>query len=90
MESNQYGLLYMINIDIKYFGMVAETVQLESEIFEISKDLSVRELKLILVKKYPGLGIINYNVAMNLDLADDNEKISENCEIAILPPYAGG
>lgn len=79
-----------MEINIKYFGMAAEAVKTESEKIDLADGINTAEFKIILEKKYPSLSNINYNVALNFDVAGDEDVITEKCEIAILPPYAGG
>ena len=74
---------------IKYFGMTAEASGKEEE--ELSKHYSsIQELKEDLLFKYPGLVKMNFKIAANQTLIDDDYDLIGNEEIALLPPFAGG
>lgn len=48
-------------------------------------------LKQLLEQKYPRLRhLASYMVAVNNEYAEDDTNISENDEIAIIPPVSGG
>ncbi len=74
---------------IKYFGMTAEASGKEGE--ELLKHYSsIQELKEDLLNRYPELQNINFKIAANQTLIDDDYDLIGNEEIALLPPFAGG
>ncbi|MFQ5334746.1 MAG: MoaD/ThiS family protein [Flavobacteriales bacterium] len=80
----------MIEIRIKYFGMVAEACGTSSEAIELQDDITVKDLRLMLQKKYKAIGNVSYKVSVNQVLAHDNARIADTAEVALLPPFAGG
>jgi len=72
---------------LKYFGMVAETINKTEETFLFIKTLE--GLTVELEKKYPQLKSLNYKFAVNQTMAEE-AVLKENDEIALLPPFAGG
>lgn len=73
-------------LKLKYFGMIAEALNKESE------ELEIEALKVSDLIDYfkPQLKEINFKVAVNHSLVDANYKLKSNDEVALLPPFAGG
>ncbi|MBL4668870.1 MAG: MoaD/ThiS family protein [Flavobacteriales bacterium] len=78
-----------MTLKIKYFGMTAEASGKEGELLD-NKYSSVQILRKELLNKYPGLIKMNFKIAVNQHIVDDNCLLSGNEEIALLPPFAGG
>ena len=74
---------------IKYFGMTAEASGKEEETVD-SNYSSIPSLKEDLINKYPDLKNINFKIAINQTIVDDNHVLIGDEEIALLPPFAGG
>lgn len=78
-----------MTLKLKYFGMTAEASGKDEELLDNNYS-SVKELKADLLAKYPNLLEINFKVAVNQEIVNDDYKLSGNEEIALLPPFAGG
>jgi len=78
-----------VTLKLKYFGMTAEASGKDEELLDNNYS-SVKELKADLLAKYPNLLEINFKVAVNQEIVNDDYKLSGNEEIALLPPFAGG
>lgn len=79
-----------MKLDILYFGLVAEAVKATKEEFVVNTSITVDELQNLLIKKYTVLSNLSYKIAVNKELVNTNTLITEDSEIAILPPFAGG
>lgn len=77
-------------LEVKYFGMIAEELKLSSEEIELKKNSSVAFFKSELLKKYPALNKINFQIAVDKEIVNNEFMITKDCEIAVLPPFAGG
>ena len=77
-----------MTLNIKYFGMLAELTQCDSETLSFSNG-TVSDLLKTLFKKYPLLEEKEFQVAQNNVLVSENTEVL-NSEIALLPPFAGG
>jgi len=77
-----------MNLNIKYFGLLAEITQCSQETLEFSKT-SVSDLLVVLFKKYPALKEKDFQVAQNHTLVSRDSVLMES-EIALLPPFSGG
>ncbi len=79
----------MITINVKYFGMITETIGKSSEQLKIEVIDGVN-LKVFFENKYPQLKKMDYKIAINQQLTDILNEALNNVEVALLPPFAGG
>ncbi|MBL4663362.1 MAG: MoaD/ThiS family protein [Flavobacteriaceae bacterium] len=77
-----------MNLNIKYFGLLAEISGCSEETMEFSKT-TVSDLIETLFEKYPALKEKDFQVAQNLEITPKEMPITES-EIALLPPFSGG
>lgn len=77
-----------MTLTIKYFGLIAELTNLETEILEFS-GTTIFEVLEVLYSKYPNLKTKDFQVAQNQELVSVETKVT-GYEIALLPPFAGG
>ncbi len=77
-----------MQLNIKYFGMLAEITQCSEEDLEFSRS-SVTDLLDVLFEKYPNLETKDFQVAQNNAIVS-KETLVTNAEIALLPPFSGG
>lgn len=77
-----------MQLQIKYFGLLAEITNCHSETIEFSKTF-VSDLLEELYIKYPLLKQKDFKVAQNHEIVSNKSKIT-NTEIALLPPFSGG
>jgi molybdopterin synthase sulfur carrier subunit len=73
---------------ILLFGRLKEVVGLEEVELDSASDL--KEVKDLLFKTFPSLKKEVFTVAVNGKIAQENRKISEGDEIALIPPVSGG
>lgn len=79
-----------MKLNLKYFGMVAEALSKTEESLLFEEEQTVLSLKDFLELAYPKLKTIDYRVAVNQTIVGSDFKINGDCEIALLPPFAGG
>ncbi len=77
-----------MNLNIKYFGVLAEITKCSEETLSFSEG-TVGELLAVLQAKYPALGTKDFQVAHKQEIVTKDTKIT-NPEIALLPPFSGG
>jgi molybdopterin synthase sulfur carrier subunit len=70
------------------FGMLAEDIGNEAVEMNLPKDTD--SLRMVLLEKYPALVNRQFMVAVNQQKVDANIGLTNNDEIAIIPPFAGG
>jgi molybdopterin synthase sulfur carrier subunit len=79
----------MDQLQIKSFGMIADVVG-STYILENFNGGDVYLLKSILCEKFPRLRQLTFSIAVNQVISSDHTSISQNDEIALLPPFSGG
>ena len=77
-----------MQLNIKYFGLIAEITRCNEETLEFS-EATIADLIEVLINKYPGLNTKDFQIAQNKEIVSSNTKVSSE-EIAILPPFSGG
>lgn len=78
-----------MNVEVKYFGMIAEHIGIDTECFEF-KVVKEKNLRDYFNLKYPLIASMNYKIAINQEINDIILEGQKNAEIALLPPFAGG
>ncbi len=79
-------------ITIKYFGAVSDATQKKEEALYLESQWhTVDDLRQKLEKQYPNLEGFAYVIAVNQTVIGTGLlTLSENDELALLPPFAGG
>jgi len=75
---------------LKIFGKLTDIFTTDEYNFSLESIKSVAELKLMLEKEFPKLKETTYLVAVDGAKAENIQAISNESEIALLPPYSGG
>ena len=77
-----------VKIKVLCFGRISETVKTSCLIKEVS-DLNrlISELE----EEFPDIKKLKYQISVNRNIIKSRDyKFSENDEVALLPPFAGG
>ncbi len=78
-------------MEILCFGIVKEITGASHLQYPISGKSNVEDLKHWIIQQYPELGTLSSLVfAVNNEYAQANQIISEEDEVAIIPPVSGG
>jgi molybdopterin synthase sulfur carrier subunit len=77
-----------MQLNIKYFGLIAELTQCNEETLEFLNE-TIGDLKEVLFDKYPELKSKDFQVAQNQEIVS-NETLISGEELALLPPFSGG
>ncbi|MEY2924766.1 MAG: hypothetical protein RLZZ337_1314 [Bacteroidota bacterium] len=72
-----------------YFGQVAEIANRHSEELPI-EEMSIADFRIWLERKIPELTFVSYQISANQQLHCEAFMLTNDMEIAILPPFAGG
>jgi len=77
-------------IQVKYFGVIAEAAQRDSEQLKVEQ-MTLSQVLTDLATKY-NLGEYNFQIALNRKIVSNyyDQEIAEGDEIAFLPPFSGG
>jgi len=79
-----------MKLNILYFGLIAEALKKNKEVILMEREILVDDFKKSLIKKYPILHKLKYQIAINQKIAKKETIINQDSEIALLPPFAGG
>ena len=77
-----------MKVNIKVFGQLRDIIPCNDIIVTNLKDTN--ELINELNQMYPGLKAINYAIAVDKKIINENTIINEHSIIALLPPFSGG
>lgn len=80
-------------MEILLFGITREIAGSSKISFqpETGTELTVATLKNQLISKYPALSkLSSLAIAVNSEYADDNRQLTNEMEIALIPPVSGG
>ena len=76
--------------EIRFFGMIAEKLNLQNEEISLDTDISdLQDLKKSIIAKYPSLEGMTFTIAVD-GVLTNAIRDKEIKTIAILPPFAGG
>ncbi len=76
---------------IRAFGITREILNERELILELPQGATVADLKRELFSRYPPLTrLSSLFVAVNTEYAPEERKLTEDCEIALIPPVSGG
>ena len=77
-----------MRVKVLVFGQLTD-ITLESEIY--LNEVSDRdELVNKLVQQYPALADSKYAIAVDRKVTTQNTRLTDECTVALLPPFSGG
>jgi molybdopterin synthase catalytic subunit len=81
-----------MRLTVKLFGSLREQAGAKELELELPDGSRVSDLRQLLAERYPILGKLGERIAaaVNLELAEPGQVLSEGDEVAFLPPVAGG
>ncbi len=77
-----------MKINIVTFGKLSELIK--KKVLEVEPGIDVFSLKKFLAREFPQINQLDFKIAVNMELVNENYIIEENSEIVLLPPFAGG
>lgn len=81
-----------MRVRVLYFGIVRERLGIREEFYELEPGARVRDLLADAERIHSPLsaGVASIRVAVNAEYVDANHPLSDNDEVAIIPPVSGG
>lgn len=79
-----------MKIEVKYFGVIAEKTGKTRETIILPSITNIAAVKTAIVNKYPEIEKLIYKIAINQEILPEDNEITADCELAFLPPFAGG
>ncbi len=81
-------------MQVKFFAMLRGIAGVETKEYDISAPITVGELKERILADLPALTEAlesrSILVSINQEFAQDSDTVSDNDEVAFLPPFSGG
>lgn len=78
----------IMKVEVLLFGILAERADTSRLSIEGVGD--IRALKKKIFINYPELEKYSFRVSVNKNIVEDEEKLRNGDEVALLPPFAGG
>jgi sulfur-carrier protein len=76
-----------LKIKILFFGQIADITGMQEMTFQAEDtDTLLKSLQ----TKFPELSSMQFSVAVNKNIINDNTILANNDTVAILPPFSGG
>lgn len=79
-----------MKLNIIYLGKIKEITQVSNEVLELEEGISVQGVIDKLTLKYPLLAFESFQISVNRNLVEFTHLLTEDAELALLPPFAGG
>jgi molybdopterin converting factor subunit 1 len=81
-----------MKVDVLYFAVLRERIQLDHETVELAAGATVREARAAMAARHPSVAALLPGVqfAVNRVVAADTQALADGDELALLPPVAGG
>ena len=87
MQENQA----VIKIKVMAFGIARDIIGGPSIEMSVHHDTSAREFRDMLFRQFPAFSdLTSLRIALNQSYAADDQIISENDEVVLIPPVCGG
>ena len=82
----------MIRLHVLYFGIVRERLGRREEALEVADGTRVGDLLAQIEQRHQqfGVAVASVRVAVNSEYVDSGRVLSDNDEVAIIPPVSGG
>src|SRR5450755_1399969 len=81
-----------MKVDVLYFAVLRERIQLDHETVELAAGATVREARAAIAARHPSVAALlpGVQLAVNRVVAADSQALADGDELALLPPVAGG
>lgn len=77
-----------MQIKLRLFGIVAEKAGFEDQVVE--GIAGTKELKEYLFQNHPAIESLTFSLAVNQAITTEECDLSDDDEVALLPPFSGG
>lgn len=80
-----------IKMNVLAFGIAKEIFNQDQISFDLHQSIEVKELRERIISEYPKMRrLASFLIAVNGEYADENQLLSPEDEIAVIPPVSGG
>jgi molybdopterin converting factor small subunit len=77
-----------MKIQLRTFGVVSD--HLKDTTIEIAPNATIRDLRHVVLQRYPELSQQYFRMAIGTRMAEDDSELMDGDEVSLMPPFAGG
>jgi molybdopterin converting factor subunit 1 len=79
-------------VQLRFFASIRETLRRAEATCALPAGATVRDLLDQLCREYPALASVrgSLSIAVNREYVDSEHRLSDNDEVAVIPPVSGG
>ncbi len=77
-----------MKVKVLFFGVLAEVTGTNCKHYRDVK--SIGDLKLRIQDDFPEVVHYNYRISLNNEIINNDPKLKDGDEVALMPPFAGG
>ena len=79
-----------MRIRVRYFAAAREATGHDTETLDVVDDARVADVRALLLARHPGLESIPLRLAVGQAFAEDDTRLADQDEVALIPPVSGG
>lgn len=81
-----------MQIQVRYFAVFRERLGIDRELLKLPEDATVQTALDLLAARHPAIAALSgrYRPAVNQTMCDDDTRLADGDELALIPPVAGG
>lgn len=79
-----------MKVKVLYFAQVAEKAGVSEDEFDVEAGATSGDLLQMIEGRHERIKGLEFKIAVNQVLSQSTIELTENCEVALLPPFAGG
>jgi molybdopterin synthase sulfur carrier subunit len=77
-----------MQVKVLFFGVLAEVTGTNCKHYQEVK--SVSDLKILIQDDFPEVVHYNFRISLNSEIINNDPKLKDGDEVALMPPFAGG
>jgi sulfur-carrier protein len=77
-----------MQVKVLFFGVIAEVTGTNCKHY--AEVISVGDLKLKIQDDFPEVVHYNFRISLNNEIIDNDPRLTDGDEVALMPPFAGG
>ncbi|RIP37466.1 molybdopterin converting factor subunit 1 [Staphylococcus gallinarum] len=75
---------------VLYFAEIKELLDKSTEEIDLISDITVESFVQHIIERYPAIANVKFQIAVNEEFVTDDDIVSSNDTVALIPPVSGG